>query len=99
MGVVFVSPHYHVLSRAFLLTKSCSNNVAEYNATLIGLQLARQIGVQYLEANGDSKLIVNKIKGEYEVCHEDLIYYHQTTIKLAKLLMASILSIYSAYKT
>ena len=40
------------------------------------------MGVQYLEAYGDSKLIINQFKGEYEVHHEDLIPYHHTTIKL-----------------
>jgi len=65
------------------LTEPCSNTVAEYNALLIGLQLAQQIGVQYLEAYCDSKLIVNQVKGEYEVRHEDLILYHHAAIKLA----------------
>ena len=40
------------------------------------------MGVQYLEAYGDSKLIVNQFKGEYEVNYEDLIPYHHATIKL-----------------
>ena len=39
--------------------------------------------VQYLEAYSDFKLIVNQIKREYEVCHEDLILYHHAAIKLA----------------
>ena len=73
MGVVFISPQNHVLPRAFSLTESCSNNVAEYNALLIGLQLAHGMGVRYLEAYGDSKLIINQVKGEYEVRHEDLV--------------------------
>ena len=34
VGVVFISPQNHVLPRAFSLTESCSNNVAEYNALL-----------------------------------------------------------------
>ena len=63
--------------------ESFSNNVAEYNTLLIGLQLAQQMEVQYLEAYGDCKLIINQVKGEYEVCHEDLIPYHHTAIKLA----------------
>ena len=67
MGVVFISPQNYVLPRAFSLTESCSNNVAEYNALLIGLQLTHEIGVRYLKAYGDSKLIINQIKGEYEV--------------------------------
>ena len=76
VGVVVISPENHVLSRAFSLTEPCSNNVAEYNSFLIGLQLVQLMRVQYLEAYGDSKLIINQVKGEYEGCHEDLIPYH-----------------------
>ena len=43
--VVFISPENHVLSRAFSLTEPYSNNKADYNALLIGLQLAQQMGV------------------------------------------------------
>ena len=50
VGVVFISPQNYILPRAFSLTESCSNNVAEYNALLIGLQLAHGMGVRYLEA-------------------------------------------------
>ena len=52
---------------------------------LIGLQLAQQMGVKYIEAYGDSKLIVNQTKTQYEVRHEDLIPYHHAAIKLANL--------------
>ena len=41
------------------------------------------MGIQYLEAYGDSKLIINQVKGEYEIWHEDLIPYHYAAIKLA----------------
>jgi len=41
------------------------------------------MGVQYVEAYGDSKLIVSQVKGEYEVYQEDLIPYHHEAIKLA----------------
>jgi len=61
----------------------CSNNVTEYNALLIGLQLAHEMGVRYLEAYGDSKLIANPVKGEYEVRHEDLVPYYHKVIKIA----------------
>jgi len=52
---------------------------------LIGLQLAQRMGIRYLEAYGDSKLIINQVKGEYEVCHEDLITYHHAAISLVNL--------------
>jgi len=85
VGVVFISPQNHVLPRAFSLTEPCSNNVAEYNALLVGLQLAHEMGVRYLEAYGDSKLIINQIKGEYEVRHGDLVPYYHAVIKTANL--------------
>ena len=58
--------------------------MAKNNALIIGLQLAQQMGVQYLEAYGDSKLIINQVKGEYKVRHEDLIPYHHAAITLVK---------------
>jgi len=58
----------------------CSKNVVEYNALLIGMQIAEEIGVKNLKAYGDSKLIVNQVHGEYEVRHKDLVPYHNTTI-------------------
>jgi len=58
VGVVFTLPENHILPRAFLLIEP-SNSVAEYNALLIGLQLPQQMGARYLEAYGDSKLLIN----------------------------------------
>ena len=40
VGVVFVSPQKHMLPFAFRLNESCSNNVAEYQALIAGLQMA-----------------------------------------------------------
>jgi len=41
--------------------------------------------VRYLEAYGDSKLIVYQVKSEYEVRHKDLVHYHHAVIKMANL--------------
>ena len=59
VGVILISPQNYVIPNAFLLTEPCSNKVSEYNAFLIGMQLAKEIGVKNLEAYGDSKLIIN----------------------------------------
>ena len=63
VGVVFILPQNHVLPRAFSLTESCSNNMAEYNALLIGLQLAHEMGVRYLEAYGIQNSSLIRLKG------------------------------------
>jgi len=59
VGIVLVSLQNYVIPRAISLTEPCSNNVVEYNALLIGMQIANEIGIKNLEAYGDSKLIVN----------------------------------------
>jgi len=69
---------------AFSLTEMCSNNITEFNALLIEMQLAEEIGVKNLEAYGNSNLIVNQVRGEYEVRHEDLVPYHKATIDMAE---------------
>ena len=67
------------------MAEPCSNNIAEYNSLLIGFQLAYEMRVRYLEAYGDSKLIINQVKGEYEIRHEDLVPYYYAVIKTANL--------------
>ena len=48
------------------------------------MQIANDISVKNLEAYGDSKLIVNQVRGEYEVRHEDLVLYYNATIYMAE---------------
>jgi len=73
-----------LIPRAFSLTDPCSNYVSEYNTLLIRMQLAEEIGVKNLEVYDDSKLIVNQVRGEYEVRHEDLVPYHNAAIIMAE---------------
>jgi ribonuclease HI len=46
---------------------SATNNVAEYRAVLLGIELAAALGASELELVGDSELIVRQVKGEYKV--------------------------------
>ena len=66
VGVVLISPHNYVIPRAFSLIEPCSNNISEYNALLIEMQLAKELGVKNLKAYDDSKLIVNQIRGRVQ---------------------------------
>src|SRR3954468_839989 len=66
VGVIFISSQNQVIPRTFSLTEPCTNNVAEYNALLIGLQLVHQLEVRKLQAYGDSELVVNQLHGECE---------------------------------
>ena len=44
-SVVFVSPQRRILLYSFSLSELCSNNVAEYQALIIGLQMAIEMGI------------------------------------------------------
>ena len=53
-----------------------TNNVAEYKALLLGIELARKLGAAEVELVGDSELIVRQVKGEYRVKKADLQQLH-----------------------
>ncbi len=44
-----------------------TNNVAEYKALLLGIEMAGALGADELDLVGDSELIVKQVKGEYKV--------------------------------
>jgi ribonuclease HI len=44
-----------------------TNNVAEYRALLLGIEMAAAQGASEVELVGDSELIVRQVKGEYKV--------------------------------
>ncbi|KAM1172911.1 hypothetical protein ACFX2G_023441 [Malus domestica] len=74
-GVVFMSPQRQILPYSFQLSELCSNNIAEYQALIIGFQMAINMGITTLEVFGNSKLIINQLLTEYEVRKDDLIPY------------------------
>ena len=49
-----------------------TNNVAEYRAFLLGLELARELGAEDVEIVNDSELVARQIGGEYKVKHAGL---------------------------
>jgi len=48
-GVVLVSPEKHILPYSFALMHFCSNNVAEYQAPILVLQMALEMGIKDLD--------------------------------------------------
>ncbi|XP_019054990.1 PREDICTED: uncharacterized protein LOC109115426 [Nelumbo nucifera] len=83
-GVVFVSPQREILTFLFVLTELCSNNMAEYQALIIGLEMAIDLEIHYLTVYGDSKLVINQLKIEHEVHKDDLVLYYHYAIQLLK---------------
>ena len=49
-----------------------TNNVAEYKALLLGLELARRLEASEVEVINDSELVARQIGGQYKVKHAGL---------------------------
>jgi ribonuclease HI len=74
-GVVFVTPDEAILPYSFTLTSAVSNNAAEYEALIIGLEIAHNMGLTAVSIYGDSQLIINQLLGTYTVKKQGLLPY------------------------
>ncbi|XP_077242710.1 uncharacterized protein LOC143883249 [Tasmannia lanceolata] len=74
-GLVLTGPDGFALDYALRFGFRASNNEAEYEALLAGMNLAVQTGAQRLKAYCDSQLVANQIQGIYEARDERMIKY------------------------
>ena len=72
VGVVFVSPEKNTFRYSFTLKFSCTNNIAEYEALLLGLKVASHHGIKKFHFIGDYELVISQIKGTYASKHKRL---------------------------
>ncbi|GKC54838.1 reverse transcriptase domain-containing protein, partial [Tanacetum coccineum] len=48
---------------------------AEYEALIVGLRIAEQMGVKNLQANVDLRLVANQVNGTYVAKEADMVRY------------------------
>jgi ribonuclease HI len=65
-------PDGDVLAERSAYIGEATNNVAEYRALMLGLELARELGADEVEVVNDSELVARQIGGEYKVKHAGL---------------------------
>ncbi|XP_076922014.1 uncharacterized protein LOC143583651 [Bidens hawaiensis] len=70
-----VNPEGHEFTYAIKLDFKSTNNDAEYEAFLAGLQIAKKLGVKHFEARVDSMLIAGQINGTYEAKNNVMASY------------------------
>jgi hypothetical protein len=73
--VVLTTPSGEVFYHSYRLEFRCTNNVAEYEALILGLNLAIEKGVTILEVKGDSDLIVSQVLMRFSTKNEKLKKY------------------------
>ena len=68
-GLLFTSPLGVHMRYMVWFHFAASNNAAEYEALVNGLQIAVELGVRCLDVRGDSQLIVDQVMKELS-CHD-----------------------------
>uniref|UniRef100_A0A2N9GD11 RNase H type-1 domain-containing protein n=1 Tax=Fagus sylvatica TaxID=28930 RepID=A0A2N9GD11_FAGSY len=82
IGAVLVSPKGQQTPIAVKLGFDCTNNMTEYEACIVGLQVALEFGAYELEVFGDSLLIVSQTNGEWQARDPKLIPYQRYISRL-----------------
>jgi len=81
-GAVVTDLNGKVLARLGRYLGKQTNNVAEYQGLLLGLQRAQQMGAREIEVRADSQLLIRQLKGEYRVRHPGLKPLHAEATRL-----------------
>ncbi|XP_058189264.1 uncharacterized protein LOC131306853 [Rhododendron vialii] len=77
IGVLLIEPNGSHIPLAFKLNFEATNNQAKYEACIVGMEVALEIGIEKLEVVGDSNLVVSQTNGDWKVKEEKLKPYHQ----------------------
>jgi hypothetical protein len=65
-SIVFISPTKEVIPMSYKLEFDTTNNINEYEALLLGLKAARDMGINELSVFGDFELIVHQVRNIYQ---------------------------------
>jgi ribonuclease HI len=85
VGVVLISPRGAIFEQLAHLEYFCTNNQAEYEAILLGLQILSSMGVKHVEAFGDSLLVVQQVASVFQCFDGSLNAYLDKCLEIIAL--------------
>ncbi|XP_073152354.1 uncharacterized protein [Henckelia pumila] len=80
-GVVIISPWGEETNISIRLDFKASNNEAEYEALLLGLKAARNLGISRATLYSDSQLAIQQSKGKFEIKDDKMRKYSKALDK------------------
>lgn len=83
-GVVIISPSKQTNKLAYKLNFQVTNNIAEYEALLLGLNAAKDMGIKNLQVFGDAELIVHQVNRICKAKHVRLQAYRDEVLTVIK---------------
>jgi len=84
IGIVLISPQGKRYEFSLPIVTTSTNNQAEYQALVKGLELLRGVRADAVEIFGDSMLVINQLAGIYERRSEILVSYYERCLQLLK---------------
>jgi len=84
IGIVLISPQGRKYEFSLPIIATSTNNQAEYQALIKGLELLREVHADAVEIFGDSMLVINQLAGSYECRSEILIAYYERSMQLLR---------------
>ncbi|XP_039811703.1 uncharacterized protein Mb2253c-like [Panicum virgatum] len=81
-GILFISPKGEQLKYVLQLFFKATNNTAEYEALIHGLQITVTLGIKCLLAYGDSKVVIQQVNKDWECTKEKIDVYCREIRKL-----------------
>ncbi|KAL6214014.1 hypothetical protein ACLB2K_013452 [Fragaria x ananassa] len=82
VGISLVSPSGGRNSYSFQLEWKCTNNQAEYEVVIIGLEMLLDLGAQDVDILGDSLLVINQLRGKFQCISFTLVPFMERALEL-----------------
>ena len=84
ISIVLISPQGRKYELSLSIVATSTNNQAEYQALIKGLELLKEVRADAVEIFGDSMLVINQLAESYECQSEVLITYDERSMQLLK---------------
>jgi ribonuclease HI len=72
-GAVIYHNNVEIWSNHKFIGENVTNNVAEYNGLILGLNEAVKKNIKHIHVKGDSLLVIKQMRGEYRVKSETMM--------------------------
>ena len=81
IGVLLISPYGDHIPRSVRLGFSyrhpAMNNIVEYEACILGLEIVLELGIRQMKVFGDSNMVLRQIQGKWKTRDVKLRPYHE----------------------
>jgi hypothetical protein len=84
VGILLISPRGEMFEFSIPIQPTVTNNQAEYEALLRGLQYSREAKAIAVEIFGDSELFIKQLNGQYECINDILRNYYEECKEILK---------------